>query len=411
LFGWTEPIPIWKLSETRWAYVLYSPLDLPGGFSYRYCRSSQCSVADDAQTSGETAAGRPIEFKDEPQTLSDQVTAWESWSNGSAALLPPVENVVGRGDGYRTGVELSTGYRPSWDVLLPQAFERIHASGANLVVLTPTWSYGRSAPGNELPILAPLPGKDAGWSQQVAWIEAAKTQGLNVAIRPVVNFSIPISEWWQTASLDESWWQVWFEQYRLFALHYADLAERSEAQTLILGGDWLRPALPGENLPDDSPSGQPADSELRWRNLLSEVRTHYRGQIGWALTYRDILLSPAFLDLVDRTYVILPVNAGGSIDDTLGQSLETWLDVSAMSFQFLNGKPLILAASCRSDPDMQTQVDCYQRLLAAANGRDWISGFVSLGYYPAAAMHDASPSVRGKPAEDLLKAWYPLMVK
>ena len=74
-------------------------------------------------------------------------------------------------------------------------------------------------------------------------------------------------------------------------------------------------------------------------------------------------------------------------------------------------KPLILAASCRSDPDMQTQVDCYQRLLAAANGRDWISGFVSLGYYPAAALRDASPSVHGKPAEDLLKAWYPEMVK
>jgi hypothetical protein len=49
--------------------------------------------------------------------------------------------------------------------------------------------------------------------------------------------------------------------------------------------------------------------------------------------------------------------------------------------------------------------------LAAANRRDWISGFVSMGYYPPAALQDLSGSVHGKPAAELLGLWFKEMVK
>jgi hypothetical protein len=411
LFGWTEPVPMWKLGDNHWAYILYSPLNLPGNFSYRYCRNGQCGTTDDVQTPGLFGAGRSASIGDEPQTIRDQVTAWVDWTGGASVVLPPVENVLGRGDGYWAGVQLATNYAPSWDALLPAALEQIHNGGANWVVLTPTWSYGRGAPGNSLPILAPVPGDDAIWSSLSAAITEARSLGLNVAIRPIARFAISRDEWWLTAPRDESWWQVWFEQYRVFVLHHADLAASSGAQTLILGGEWLRPALPGQNLPDGSPSGLPQDAETRWRDLLAEIRSRYNGQLAWAVSYQDVLLPPSFLDLVDRVLLELPVPAGQTIDATLGQSLDTWLDVSAMSMQYLSGKPMILTAVCNSNPDLQAQVDCYQTLLAAANARDWISGFVSLGYYPAAALRDASPSIHGKPAEELLGLWYPEMVK
>jgi len=82
-----------------------------------------------------------------------------------------------------------------------------------------------------------------------------------------------------------------------------------------------------------------------------------------------------------------------------------------ISFQYLSAKPLLLAASCTSDPELQIQVDCYQTLLAAANARDWIGGFISLGFFPPAALRDATPSVHGKSAEELLGSWYPEMVR
>jgi hypothetical protein len=48
----------------------------------------------------------------------------------------------------------------------------------------------------------------------------------------------------------------------------------------------------------------------------------------------------------------------------------------------------------------------YQALMMAVNERAWLGGFVSRGYYPPAAMQDASDSLYGKPAEDELWYWF-----
>lgn len=81
IFGWTEPIPMWELSENRWAYVLFSPLNLPGNLSYRYCRNNLCGTADDINTPGEFGAGKPIDLNILPNIYSDQVDAWTDLGN------------------------------------------------------------------------------------------------------------------------------------------------------------------------------------------------------------------------------------------------------------------------------------------------------------------------------------------
>jgi hypothetical protein len=58
---------------------------------------------------------------------------------------------------------------------------------------------------------------------------------------------------------------------------------------------------------------------------------------------------------------------------------------------------------------LQTQADIYEAMLTAVNSRTWISGFVSRGYYPPAALQDKSASVHSKPAADILWYWYPRM--
>ncbi len=68
--------------------MLYSPLHLPGEFSYRYCRNGQCGYADDAKTPGVNGAGRTLQISDQPQNLNDQVNAWANWSGGASAVLP-----------------------------------------------------------------------------------------------------------------------------------------------------------------------------------------------------------------------------------------------------------------------------------------------------------------------------------
>jgi len=260
-------------------------------------------------------------------------------------------------------------------------------------------------------LLALNPGPDALWPDLAEQIQAGAAAGLNIALRPTPHFLIDSQEWWTSAPRDESWWQVWFEQYRTFALHHADLAARTEAQALILGGDWLAPALPGGLLADGSPSGVPQDAETRWQNLLAEVRQHYQGQLVWAMPAQAIKDSPPFLSNVDRVVLDLNIPAGQSLEAALGESVDYWMDVSLRAFEALEGKPLLLSVSCVSDPDLQAQVDCYQAALSAANTRDWISGFIAAGLYPAAMLRDTSTTVYGKTASELLGLWYPLMVK
>ncbi|GAG90517.1 unnamed protein product, partial [marine sediment metagenome] len=48
-------------------------------------------------------------------------------------------------------------------VRLPDAFEEISDYGSNWLILSPTWTYGRNQPGNEPPVLEPIPGIDPLW--------------------------------------------------------------------------------------------------------------------------------------------------------------------------------------------------------------------------------------------------------
>jgi hypothetical protein len=59
---------------------------------------------------------------------------------------------------------------------------------------------------------------------------------------------------------------------------------------------------------------------------------------------------------------------------------------------------------------LQTQADIYEAMLATVNTRPWISGFVSRGYYPPAALQDKSASIHSKPTADILWYWFPRML-
>jgi hypothetical protein len=277
-------------------------------------------------------------------------------------------------------------------------------------------------------------------------IDEGHSRGVNVAIFPTPGFSVKTDEWWAGAARDFSWWVVWFDRYRNFILHHADLAERSRAQALILGGDWLAPALPGGTLPDGTSSGVPADAETRWRTLLQEVRERYSGSVIWALPYSQAASAPpSFLDSVDQIYVLfsekLSVLADPSAEE-LQAEVSRLLDVGLLPLQAGFGKPILLAAAypsadganagCLPDPnggclsfedlsqpnpdipsiqpDLQEQADIYNAFYVAVNQRTWIGGFFSRGFYPPAALRDKSTSVHGKPAQDIIAYWFPRLL-
>ncbi len=437
LIGWSEPIPMWPLGENRWVYVLNNPLDMQTSLRYRVCRNEQCSAADDAASAGANAAGLPAQPAGEDGKITYQVAAWAWYSPSNLAWANSGQPVPARGADFIAGVEFAPQYQTSWAPYMQNALEGIQAMHANWLVLDPTWSY----PPIALPILEQAPGRDALWQDLAPVILAARQRGLQVAVFPGVNFPASVDQWWSGSQRDFPWWVVWFEQYRKFALHHAELAARTGSATLVLGGDWLLPALPGGLLSDGTPSGVPADAEARWRGLIAEVRQTYNGRLAWAMGYERITNgAPLFMDAVDQIYLLFDETLA---QDTLAdpQSMLTQanhlIDVTEAFYQQFQ-KPVVIAAAygswdgagtaCAQDglgaclplyavmqpgaalpglaPDLQEQAQVYEALLSAVSARPGIAGFVSRGYYPPAMLQDLSPSVNGKPAQAALAYWF-----
>ena len=410
LIGWTEPIPMWQLEPDRWAYILYSPLNLPGNFSYRYCRNNQCGYADDAQTPGVFGTGRPIELLDEAQTFSEPVLEWVGLYADPTSYPLTTPDVPSRGNDFWAGIEWIPDYDPTWRALLPQMLDNVLNSQANWIVLSPTWTYGKTDPGNNPPVLSPLPGSDPSWFDMFEAVTKSRERGLNVAIYPQVNTFIPVDDWWQSAQRDYSWWPAWFYQYHSFVLHHADQAERSGASAIILGGKDITPALPDGMLADGTPSDVPGDAETRWRELISDVRSRFSGQIIWDLPYTSISNPPAFMDAVDQVYLTWSPDEDLDSEVDFAADFDGWLDSELWPFQILLGKPVIMAVSHPSDPSLDTQLEAYNTILQSIAERDWLSGVVSRGYNPPAAVQDQSASLNGKPAEILIQYWFPRLL-
>lgn len=439
-YTWTEPLPMWPLGNNQWAFNLYGPLNMLGSFSYRYCRNAQCGSADDASTIGSNAVGRQAITNLSAQDLRDTVSAWHWYENPEPATL--VGAAITPRAGFTAGIEMQADFRPNWSYYMPQALTNIQALGANQAVFTPTWTYGSVNPLT----FGPVPGQDALWHDLTTSINQARALGLSTAIFPAPHFSGTAADFWKAAPRDAAWWQNWFDSYRAFAVHHADLAAQTGAQALILGGEWLTPALPNGMLADGTPSGAPADLEVRWKTIITEVRAHYNGRILWALPFtKSNLQTPlTFLQDTDGIYLLWSAALTGQANASkadLANEAGRLLDNEVAALPALINKPIILAVAypsatgaangcvsngtggCldwttlnRPNPDtglagleLQTQADLYEAILTAVNGRPWISGVVSRGYYPPAALRDKSASVHGKPAADILWYWFPRM--
>ncbi len=441
-FGWTEPLPMWPLGNNRWVYLLYSPTNSGQKIFYRYCRNDQCASADDLRTPGIDAHGRSIEIIAERQTIRDRVENWIWWSGDLDTPITNSQPVSPRAEPFLTGFEFDAHYHPSYTKHAAGVLDKLSMTGAGWSIFTPSWTYTRISP----PVIEPVDGHDPFWEDSTTFIELAHRAGLKVAIYPTPDFRMSVEDWWMEASRDFAWWLVWFERYRSFLLYQADLAASVDAQGIILGGEWVQPALPGGKLVDGSSSGVPADAGERWRNLISEIREHFSGKIFWAVEANPNGLNlPPFVDAVDILYLLWSVPLAESSDPDLASLTKraaNYMEREIFPLEFTLSKPVIIAVGypsadggltgcvkttsgeilpdcikfselSRPHPeftgvtvDLAEQVLAYEAVLLAINERPWIDGMVSRGFYLPAELQDYSISVHGKPAQDLLTFWF-----
>lgn len=437
-YGWTEPIPMWPSEDNNWFYILYNPQQLLRDIEYRYCRNDQCGTADDIETKGLNVQGRHLKISSSPQFIHDNVQDWAWLSPSDKPTTVVAVDIEPRGPSYFSGVEMNSNYQPSWQPFFDLGLGDIQDIGANWVILTPTWSLTNNTP----PVLELVPGEDMLLLDLLQMINWSKKRQLMVAIYPKIIFPVSSEEWWQLAKRDSGWWQSWFDCYRTFIIHHADIATKYNADALIVGEPVLLPSLPDGKLPDGSNSGVQSDVEDHWNELLLDVRSSYSGTLMWATNLGEGIESiPNFISEVDQIYLLLsaPISETNEpLQNELIDEIGRLLDNIALPFFNRVDKPIIIGINYPSidgavkgcinynnlcqpvetfeqkalenlkvSIDLEEQVDIYNAVLIAINQRDWVKGIVSRGYYPPVALEDQSSSIHGKPAADVLWYWFP----
>jgi len=434
-FGWTEPIPMWPLGNRQWLFVLYSPLQLVSKVSYRYCRNDQCGIADDSNTAGgAVAVAQTFSPGSVALNMQDEVKQW-AWISSEAAPAPAISvQVQARGSTFMAGVEMQPKYQPDWQPYISWGFDHMVQMGANWVVIDPTWSATRVNP----PVLEPVSGRDAYWQDLVQMIVWAQDKDLSIALFPTLNLDPSEDTWWTAAQRDANWWNAWFDRYRSFILHHADLAAQVNAGTLILGEPRVAPSLPNGKLANGISANPPADADKRWRGLIVDVRARYKGKIAWALPYSGgVPAIPSFIGDADSIYMLWSVplaRAANAEPAELSATMGKVLDQEILKLKNKVDKPLILGinypsisgaslgcaqigtkcyafdsllADAKVTSNLAEQAAIYNAVMSSVNQRSWINGVVSRGFYPPAVLQDYMPSIHGKPAAEVLRYYYP----
>lgn len=429
-FDWMGPLPMVQVDATNWTYTLYNPQYFFPSFQYRYCRNNSCSAASETDSNGNY---RQMTVTNDTQSVNDVVETWKNLSTFANPTTVTTQNgdILPRTD-FLSGYELSYSLSVNDIPFLETTFQKMADSGAKWVILDPTWSATWTNP----PLLEMVPGVDLLWND---WIEVAQIttqQKLNIGIYPKINYPDTSNTFWANAKKDSGWWQSWFDRYHRFIIHNADLANVSGASAIFIGSPDLNPSMNNGNLKDGSSSGVPSNADDQWRQLIQDIRSRFSGAVVGVIalpSQSDGL--PGWLDSVDAIYV----QFSPKIDPTLTNStadlynyFNNSLDEKLLPVQQELNKPFIIGMSVNSSSessngcvdsngscdeqrsqnlsstslDFDLQARIYNAAIMSAAGREWIKGFISRDYQPVTTVQDASASVRGKPASDVLWYWY-----
>src|SRR4030042_4610073 len=117
-------------------------------------------------------------------------------------------------------------------------------------------------------------------------IEKAHSLGMKVMLKPHLDLLSTSEGGWrgEIACIREPDWQVWFNQYKSFILHYAKIAEETGAEMLCIGTE-LTAATAGR-----------ADD---WKDIISAIKKVYKGNLTYAANWSEEYLQIRFWDELD----------------------------------------------------------------------------------------------------------------
>lgn len=423
-FDWMEPLPMVLKGSGVWEFTIFSPLQYTDSMEYRFCRNGMCEIG-----AGDSASILMLSPLPTTQNLTSVVADWQ----GSTEIATDSSQYLAfdametRPD-WIAGVEFSPQYSPGWRATIDAGLRYSKNMGGDFVILTPTWTLKKKAQ----PTLAAIPGQDLQWQETMTLVNHVTMSGQKAILYPKINYTQGANIFYTSDQWSEEWKAEWFEEYKRFLFNFADLAQILGIEGLIIE----EPAVPYLEYAQKSIDREETPrffTDDQWNELISGVRSRYSGKlIGVMNKPAYNTYAPLWLEQVDIVYVLLSPALEireGSVEEIRNSFDLVIDDVGSLIGQY--EKPVLIGISYPAsdsaifglpssnehlivtpldvlniEPDLDIQAKIYSAAIQSSAGRDWITGFISRGYFPYLELQDASSSIYRKPTADIVWFWY-----
>ena len=243
-------------------------------------------------------------------------------------------------------------------------------------------------------------------------IATAHRLGLKVMLKPHVDLSNDPAHWRGDIAFErEADWAAWFDSYRQFLYHYAELAQANGAEQFCVGCELI----------GTSPR------EADWRETVAGVRARYSGPLVYASNHSGEEVSVGWWDAVDYIGVDAYYPLTEKDNPTVVELRAAWTPhISQLTNLAARWhKPILLTEigyrsidGTNRHPwdgqiagvlDLQEQADCYEAVLQSFWHQPWLAGifwWVWTADSFAGGVCDTDYTPHDKPAEDVLRIWY-----
>jgi glycosyl hydrolase family 113 len=238
-------------------------------------------------------------------------------------------------------------------------------------------------------------------------IREAHRLGMRVFLMPIVYLEdLKDGEW--RGTIKPASWEAWFDAYEAMITRYAKLGAEERVEYFSVGSELCSTEKKRE----------------RWARIIRKVRDIYPGLITYSANW-DHLEEVSF----GRDLDFLGMNAyyeiGKGSDSSPAAMATRWRDIQGniRSWRKANGdKPIVITEVGypsrtgagvdpwnyfgEGQPDLEEQRKCYEAFVQAWNGEKMLAGVYFYLWWGDGGSRDRDYTPRGKPAQDVIQAWF-----
>ena len=250
--------------------------------------------------------------------------------------------------------------------------------------------------------------------------EIAEEFGIHTLLKPHIWLrNRRDGKWRSEIRMDnEEDWQIWFDNYSKFILHYAELAEKLGIGVFCIGTE-LRATV--------------REREKNWRRIIADIRKVYHGKLTYAANWYKEFEEVKFWDELDfigiqgyfplskKKYPTVEMLKKGwlshkkkilKIAQKFNKSIvfteigyKSTPDSSIEPWTWLNRRTRL-----NGEVDLQSQANCYEAFFQTFWQEDWFEGVYFWKWFPnhhrAGGPSNRDFTPQNKPAEQILSDWF-----